>query len=101
MEEHFVLVVQHDNVVKFTFHLAQLVQGHQIAWIPHNLLTFHKKNTRTIDFIKRLMYNNVIGFHLKGYIMKFNINCKCDMMKTSNTHKGFTPPSKGTVIVVC
>jgi hypothetical protein len=43
MEEHFVLVVEHDNVVKFTFHLAQLVQGHQIAWIPH---------TRTIDFIK-------------------------------------------------
>jgi hypothetical protein len=41
MEEHFILVIRNNSVVKLTFHLIPLVQNYQIPWIPHILPMLH------------------------------------------------------------
>jgi hypothetical protein len=66
MEEHFVIVVRDDNVAKLRFHLASVVEGHQIPWIPHISPNFHRKNIRTIYLMKGIVYNNIVSLHLEG-----------------------------------
>ncbi len=45
------------------------------------------QNTKK-NWLEKIIYNNKVWFHLKNYTMKFNTNCKCNMMIwNSYTHK--------------
>ncbi len=83
-----ILAIWNDIVVEFTFHLTWLVQSHQVPWLSHVPLTFHKKN------IEKNWFNYITikcDFSLKD--IQWNstpITYVIWQSKTSYTHICFT-----------